>query len=206
MTHTEEIMAGKTVEMVAGRATGVLFFAGFGSLWLFNGLAALHRVSGIAIAAILTIAAALIVPALRLLQHTASKTSPSLPESLEALAKKREFYRVNVIQWIAIVGAVVLFNMIHRPEFLAPVIAFIVGMHLFPLAKLFNYPAHNVTGILLVLWSTAVVAFLSNADLPAAGAIGAAVILLGSAAYTLISAYRRAKTAIDPGMKYIAAA
>ena len=205
MTHTEEVMAGKTAEMVSGRATGVLFFSGFGSLWLFNGLTAMHRLSEIGVVAILTIAVALIFPALRLLQM-ASKTIPSIPESPAALAKKREFYRVNAIQWIAIVAAVFLFNLLHRPEFLAPVIAFIVGMHLFPLAKLFNYPAHNITGTLLVLWSTAIVALLPDADLPSMGAIGAAVILLGSAAYTLMSAYRKSRSKIVSGMKYSAAA
>jgi hypothetical protein len=204
MTHTEGMTAGKTAGTLAGRAIGVLFFAGFGSIWLFDGLAAMHRIDGIGIAAILTIAAALIVPALRLLQ-TASKAAPAVPDLPDAIARKREFYRVNTIQWIAIAAAVVFFNLLHRPEFLAPVIAFIVGMHLFPLAKLFRYPAHNVTGILLVLWSTGIVALLADADLPSAGAIGAAVILLGSAAYTLIGAYREAKLVIVSGMKYSAA-
>jgi uncharacterized membrane protein len=88
----------------------------------------------------------------------------------------------------------VVLNLLQKPEFLVPVIAFIVGMHLFPLAKLFRYPAHNVTGTLLVLWSIGVVAALPPLALASAGAMGAGAILLGSAAYTLINATRAAKS------------
>jgi energy-coupling factor transporter transmembrane protein EcfT len=185
-----------TTEMISARATGVLFFSAFGSLWLYNGLAASHRLNPITVAAILVILTALVVPAIRLIQ-TASKAAPPQPDFVndtpEAIQRKRAFHRVNAIQWIAIVAAVVFFNFIHRPEFLAPVIAFIVGMHLFPLAKLFRYGAHNVTGTLLVLWSTAIVTVLPAQALPSAGALGAATILLVSAAYTLATAYRQSE-------------
>jgi hypothetical protein len=194
MTHQTN-----TAEIVSGRATGVLFFAGFGSLWLYNGLAASHHLNPITLAAIAVIFAVLIVPAVRLIQ-TAAKTAPALPDACtapEAIQRNRAFYRINAMQWGAGFAAIVLFNAIHRPEFLAPVIAFIVGMHLFPLAKLFRYPVHNVTGTLLVLWSTAIVAVLPPQALPAAGAFGAAAILLASAAYTLTNAYQQSKSTLN---------
>jgi len=193
-----------TAEIVSGRATGVLFFAGFGSLWLSNGLAASHHLNAITVAALAVILAALTIPAIRLIQ-SAAKASPATPESpaesSEAIQRNRAFYRINAMQWGAGFAAIVLFNAIHRPEFLAPVIAFIVGMHLFPLAKLFRYPVHNVTGSLLVLWSTAIVAVLPPQALPAAGTFGAAAILLASAAYTLTNAYQQSKSTLNPTLQ-----
>ncbi len=35
----------QTAEAISGRAAGVLFFAGFGTLWLCTGLAAMHRLN-----------------------------------------------------------------------------------------------------------------------------------------------------------------
>jgi hypothetical protein len=185
--------AGKTAAAVSGRATGVLFFAGFGSIWMCNGLAAMHRLNSISLAAVFVIAASLVFPAFRLLA-VAAKSSPQMEEdSPEQLDMKRVFWRVNSMQWAAIAAAVVLLNLIHKGEFLVPVITFIVGMHLYPLAKLFRYPAHNVTATLLVVWATVLAAMLPGPMLPSVGAVGTAAILLGSAAYTIWSANRTAR-------------
>ena len=72
----------------------------------------------------------------------------------------------------------------HLPEFIVPAIATIVGLHLFPLARVFHYPLHHATGTLLVLWSAGVVLTLPHEKLPSVGALGTAAILLVNAAYT----------------------
>jgi hypothetical protein len=78
----------------------------------------------------------------------------------------------------------------HLPEFIVPAIATIVGLHLFPLARVFHYPIHHVTATLLVLWPAGVVLALPQERLPSVGALGTAAILLVSAAYTLTIATR----------------
>ena len=70
-----------------------------------------------------------------------------------------------------------------------PAIETIVGLHLFPLARVFNYPLHYV-GTLLVLWSAGVVLTLPHEKLPSVGALGTAAVLLVSAAYTRTIATR----------------
>ena len=50
-------------------------------------------------------------------------------------------------------AAVILVGIFHLPEFMVRAIATIVGLHLFPRARVFHYPIHYVTGMLLVLWS-----------------------------------------------------
>jgi hypothetical protein len=191
--------ADKTAAAVSGRATGVLFFAGFGAIWMRNGLAAMHRLNSISLAAIAVIAASLIIPAVRLLVVAARNASQAGADSPEQLQMRQLFWRVNTIQWAAIVAAVILLNLIHKGNFLVPVITFIVGMHLFPLAKVFRYPAHNVTGTLLTAWATVLAATLPESMLPSVGAVGTAAILLGSAAYTLTAATRAAKAIAATG-------
>src|SRR5271165_2191571 len=150
MQSIETMHAGKAAEAISGRATGVLFFAGFGSLWLYNGMSAIHRLNPISIAAIGVIFAALSVPAALLLRSMSKATHGA--GSLDSTEVKRTFSRVNIMQWAAIVAAIVLFNAIHKQEFLATVITFIVGAHLIPLGRLFRYTAHYVTGVLLMAW------------------------------------------------------
>jgi hypothetical protein len=196
--------AAKVAEAVSGRATGVLFFAGFGAIWMINGLAAMHRLNPISLAAIAMIAAALAIPAIRLLRIAASSASrnPPAPAEIECQAEiKRAFWRVNTAQWIAILAAIVVLNLAQKVEYLAPVITFIIGMHFFPLATLFRYRAHNLTGTLLVLWAIANTATLPPQLLPSIGALGTATILLASAAHTIYSAARAARTITAAGLR-----
>ena len=190
----EAMQAGKTAEAISGRATGVLFFAGFGSIWLYNGISAMHRLNPISVAAIGVIFAALFVPAGLLLRASSKVTYANEADSQHSTEAKRTFTRVNILQWTAIVAALVLFNVLHKQEFLAAVITFIVGAHLIPLARLFCYPAHYVTGGLLMFWATLIAIMLPGEMMPSIGTLGTAAILLGSAAYTLASAGRAARS------------
>jgi hypothetical protein len=184
-----------TAEAISGRATGALFFSGFGSLWLCTGLAAMHRLNIVSGAAAAIVLILLVLWAVRLLQlvSKAPKTGMDAEREKEI---KRTFGRVNTIQWIAIPVAVVAMNIVHRPEWIVPAIATIVGLHLFPLARLFRYPAHYVTGTLLVLWSVGAVVVLHREDIPSTGALGTAAILLLSSLYTLTLAERAAKNVL----------
>jgi hypothetical protein len=184
----------QTLQAISGRATGVLFFAGFGALWLCAGLSAMHRLNAatfvFAVAAPLV---SLVIPALMLLRRVPS-TPPEAQDEERSRQYKRTFGRVNGIQWTAIILAVVLLNIFHQVAYIVPVIATIVGLHLFPLARLFQYRAHYVTGTLLVLWSIGTATLLSSQNIAGFGAVGTAIILLISAAYTLVSATRAASS------------
>jgi hypothetical protein len=184
----------QTLEAISGRATGVLFFAGFGALWLCTGLSALHRLTLAAcVFAVAAPVVSLVIPALLLLWRV-----PSIPLEAQDEERNRQyrrtFGRINGIQWTAIILAVILLNIFHQVAYIVPTIATIVGLHLFPLARLFQYPAHFVTGTLLVLWSVGTATLLSSQNIAGFGAVGTAIILLLSAAYTLVSATRAASS------------
>ncbi len=103
------------------------------------------------------------------------------------LRSKRMFAAVNIIQWVSIGTAVTILGMLHMPEYIIPAIAIIVALHLFPLAGSFRHRQHYVTGALLLVWSLGVLAVLPRDRVPGIGAVGTGVILLASAAWTLVT-------------------
>jgi hypothetical protein len=58
---------------------------------------------------------------------------------------------VFAAELIAIALLVVLLNLLHRPTFILPAVAVIVGLHFIPLARLFNAPLFYSTGVAMVL-------------------------------------------------------
>lgn len=183
---------GQTVREITGRATGVLFLAGFGSIWLCAGLLSLQRLKPFGLIAVVAAPLlALSIPAISLLKRF-SGTTPVAADSERERQFSQSFRRVNTMQWVAIVLAVVLLNIFHRTEWIVPAVAAIVGLHFLPLARLFRYSPHYVTGTLLVLWSAISVLFLRTENILSAGCLGTASILLLSAAYALSNALRAA--------------
>jgi hypothetical protein len=187
MTNTSQI-----AEAVAGRAMGVFFVAGFGSIWMCTGLAALGHLTLLSGIGILIVLAALVLPAVQLLRKTRKyKVEEADPERSRRIG--RAFGWINTVQWIAIVAAIVLLNVFRQPDYIVPAIATIVGLHMLPLARLFEYPAHYLAGGLLVAYSAATVLWLPKQQIPGPGAAGTAVILFATAANSLLSAERAAR-------------
>ena len=82
-------------------------------------------------------------------------------------------------------AAVILLGIFHLQLFIVPAIATIVGLHLFPLARVFHYPLHYVTGALLTLWSDRRGADAAPGEAALSGGLGTAAILLVSATLTI---------------------
>jgi len=174
-----------TANQLSGRAIGSIFFSGFGALWIALALYIKQTLSidlAIGIGAAL---AALLLTAFWLMRR--AKRFPKLPEDK---AMGRAFNRINAIQWIAVAIVGFTFARLHIDVYVLSAITAIVGIHMFPLAKLFRYPLHNVTGAVLVAWASASVLFVSADHLQSATAIGTGIILWLSAAVTLALAIK----------------
>ena len=178
-------MNSHTPETVAARAIGVLFAAGFGALWMAMGLAAMHRLNLLSAALILAVLLTLVLSALCLRRRAETHITTTRDEA-EDRQVQRTFHRVNAAQYGAIPFVILGMNLLHRPEWIAPGIAIVVGLHLFPLARLFRNPAHNLTGSALIAWAVFSMAVLPNAFIPSRSAIGVAAILWMSATYHLL--------------------
>lgn len=170
-----------TANQITGRAVGSLFFTGFGALWLVLSLVARERLNA---ASISTVAAGLIILAsaavLLMRQSRRFRAVPEDPEQTKA------FNRINAVQWIAVAIVAFTFSVLHQQAYVPSAITAIVGLHLFPLARLFNYRMHHVTAISLVLWATVCLLALPVDRLQGITALGTGIILWLSAAIGLV--------------------
>jgi hypothetical protein len=180
-------MSGEiTANEMRGRAIGALFFTGFGGLWLVLALYAREQLSVVSGALVSGGAATLVSGAVWLI----SKAS-GLRKVDECPAMRRAFGWINLGQWIAIALVAFSFARLHIDAYVMSAITAIVGLHMLPLARLFRYKPHYVTGTVLVSWAAVSIFLLPVDRLQGGTALGTGAILWSSAFFTLILAMGR---------------
>jgi hypothetical protein len=173
-----------------GRGIGVMFLAFFGTWWMVAGL---NGILGIK----LSLLSAVIGVGLFAAGWRQSQREEREPDAVDAAragidAQRAKMFRnVNIAQWGAIVCLLVVLNLAHHVEWIMPGIMAVVGLHFFPLAKLFRNRSHYVTGTALVALAASYPFVTAQGPGSAMGPIGAALILWLSAATTLFQAARR---------------
>jgi hypothetical protein len=180
-----------TANQLTGRAIGALISTGFGTLWLFLSLYAREQVTVVSLAGLALIAAGLALGAVQLMDQ--AKRFPRVPDDPRIM---KMFHWVNAIQWVVCFVLAMTLGRLHLDAYIVPAIACIVGLHLFPLARLFRYPMHYATGTAMVLWSAGVMFVVPADHVQGITALGAGVILLSSAAVSLALALETARKAI----------
>jgi hypothetical protein len=178
---------------LSGMAIGSMFFAGFGAVWLFMALTAQQGITFAAVSGVMLGLLFLLLTALYLMRQ--SRRWPRVPNNP---AVGRTFRWINVIQWIAVGLVVLSFGKLHLDAYITSAITAIVGLHMFPLARLFRYPMHYATGAALVAWAAASAILPPDAQMQARAALGTGIILWLSAAVTLAVAVNAALQAV-PG-------
>ena len=181
----------QNANQLSGRAIGAIFFTGFGALWLLLALYIKELLSAVTIAALLLGFALLLAAALTLLRR--AKRWPRVPDDP---AVSRTFNRVNAAQWIAVAIAATALHKLHQDVYVMNAITVITGLHMFPLARLFRYWPHHVTGAALVVWSAASL-FVPIDHLQGIAALGTGLILWSSATATLALAFQDARQQAD---------
>lgn len=182
-----------TANQLRGRAIGSLFFTGFGALWLVIALYALERLSVIAGVFLALVIALLLLNASRLFGE--ARRWPRVPDDP---AMGRAFGRINAIQWIAVFVVAFTFAKLHLDAYIMSAITLIVGLHMFPLARLFHYSMHNKTGAVLVAWSVLSTFIVPKDHLQGIAALGTGMILWIAAAITLRLASQEARNSMPP--------
>ena len=168
---------------IRGRAIGATFFAVFGSIWILLALYVkqmLHVTTGLWLALDLTVLLAM--------AWWLSQQARRFPMAPEDPAQSRTFVRINVLQWVAVAAVCALFGRLRWDAYTLCAVTAIVGLHLFPLARLFRYPAHYVTGSLLVAWAAVSAAVTPAEHLQGTSAMGTGILLMLSSFATLILA------------------
>jgi hypothetical protein len=182
-----------TANRLQGCAIGAMIFSGFGACWLTLALAVRQWLTALTLAGILLVAAGLLLLGLRLFRE--ARRFPRVPDDPRIA---RIFHLVNAGQWVVIFLAARLLSHLHLDAWTVPMIAGVVGLHLFPLAHIFRHPLHYVTGSLMILWALGVSIFGPAEHIPSGTAMGAGIILWSSAAVTLAYALRIAGRAPAP--------
>jgi len=116
------------------------------------------------------------------------RTYPSLDRSAANLAMRKkvngQFGLINFVQWGAIFAAFYALPRLELGDWILPAIILIVGIHFFPLARLFNAPRDYVTGAAMVAWAILYPALFSAGKGGPIGAVGAGAILWTTTAFT----------------------
>jgi hypothetical protein len=179
------MQSNPTANQICGRAIGALFFTLFGTVWLLLALYARQTLTPLNLAAVLLgglfLASFSILLTRRARQFLATAQNP---------ATSRAFSRVNAIQWIAVAVVAFTFARLHISAYVLSAVTIIVGLHMFPLARIFRYGMHYVSGTALTLWGLASMFIVPVERLQSATAFGTGILLWLSAAATIALAYR----------------
>ena len=183
----------RTTSNLSGRAIGAMIFTGFGALWFLLSLYVRQQLNAANLAANLAWIAGAVLMLAAAATHVLRRAEPALAGPNDA-RRSRAFHTINAAQWIAIFIALTILRRLHLDVYGVGAIAAIVGLHLFPLARLFRNPLHYATGTALVAWA-ACVSRLAPADtMQGITALGTGAILWLSAAVTLAMALHTLRT------------
>lgn len=167
----------------ASRATGAMFFSVFGGIfftvWYFR--------SGAESVPLLLLIFILTIVMILFSLTTYNKNKTALEGKKETPGKKKAdklFHIINFGQWILIlITGNVLANM-GKLDLVIPAAILIIGLHFLPLAVIFKYYPHYVTGALMIMWAVFYPGLIGAAN--SAGLIAPGAILWASALFGLI--------------------
>ncbi|MFE6076495.1 DUF7010 family protein [Paenibacillus sp. NPDC057886] len=138
---------------VFGAANGVMFMTFFGALWASIGIIGSHGLGdpwSLVLSGIMTLI--LLSGAISLFGKARNMNHAATPEEIEQRRNiNRKFGLVFGLEGLAIFIASVICNMINYFEVFFPIMAIIVGIHFFPLARLFRENFYYGTGITLCI-------------------------------------------------------
>jgi len=168
----------------ANRAIGAMFFCVFGGAWLALWA---HEVFVAPLAAYVLISFATLI-FFWLVLRIYKLHAPALraePETREKRRQSRGFHIVNTGQWIVLMVVANVLANIGLASWIIPAAIFIVGAHFVPLAKLFNYPPHYITGAAMMLLAVLYPRLAPGGAGSSIGCLGAGIILWSSAAWAI---------------------
>ncbi len=161
-----------------------MFFAVFGGMWLGLWAHSEYPESVAALLAIAAVTAALLAAAYQAYKAN-SLALKAIAQTPESLRKSRMFSLVNARQWGVIFVVAVVLSRIGYARWILPAVVLIVGLHFLPLARLFAYRPHYLTGAALVLLACVYPFAALEGPESAVGALGAGLILWLSAVWAI---------------------
>ena len=169
---------------MAGRAIGAMFFSVFGGLWL--GLWANDQYPGVVGLLIVALGTAVLLATSHRVYKDNSPALKAIAQTPESRRKSRLFNLINALQWGVILLVALVLTHTGNTRWVLPAIVFIVGVHFLPLARLFEYRPHYLTGAALIVLASVYPLIARDGPENAIGALGAGLILWASAVRALL--------------------
>lgn len=185
-THGNGTMNSNNIPLsieAASRAVGAMFFTVFGTAWLALWAMNAYQRPWSALLPIACFACLLFSLALQRYTKYRVLTKRMTPIYGDN-RKSMGFFYINAIQWLSIAISVVILTGFGKISYIPTAVIAIVGAHFLPLARLFNYPPHYMTGAALLACAS-VSALTHTGQTTACLATG--LILWGSALWALCS-------------------
>lgn len=133
----------------AKRAIGAMFFAAFGGAWLALWAHFAFSVPLVAYGLVALLTASLFTHVYRVYAANQPALLAESGSPKEA-RKSRLFHMVNGGQWVVVLIVGNVLANVGRHDLVVPAAMFIIGAHFIPLARLFSYRPHLVTGAALM--------------------------------------------------------
>jgi hypothetical protein len=159
-----------------------MFFSVFGGAWLVLWASAEFTRPGWPIAAIALATAGLLAASVRVYRHHKPALA-AVAQSPEERRRSHAFGFINGAQWALIALLVFALARSGPQAYIVPGIVLIVGLHFIPMALVFSYRPHFVTGAALTLWPLLYVPLAGPAS--GIGPLGAGIVLWCSAAWAI---------------------
>ena len=172
-----------------GRCNGALFFSIFGGVWLLLSAYAFGTPNKALVLFIVVVMAATITLAWRIQRRGKDAAKDAYP-SEERKRNDRGFGIVNAVTWTSVFLVFVLFPRMGIERLIFPTLVSIVGLHFFPMPKLYRHTANFVTGACMVVWAIVCPFFTSGDRMIGYEALGAGLILWLSSSWALVTANR----------------
>ena len=135
-----------------GRCYGALFFTVFGLAWFYLAAFAFVSFSKLAVIAITVGSTLLVNPALYLRKRGKDAAKNAFPEE-EQKRNDRIFGIVNAVTWVSVFLVFQIFPRVGLRELIFPAVVTIVGLHFFPMPRLFRHRSNLVTGAVMIAWA-----------------------------------------------------
>lgn len=168
----------------AGRAIGAMFFSAFGGAWLL-----LWAYSEFGLAVGVLAVPGLVTLGLLTWAYKVYRTHAAAMRELEhspvARRRGRIFNAINAAQWVLIFVAATLLSTFGHGDLVLPTIIGIIGLHFLPLAWLFAYRPHLLTGVALLALACVYPSVAEGGGQSSVGALGAGLILWTSAVWAI---------------------
>ncbi len=150
-----------------------MFFAFFGGAWLLNGYA-LARGSSPMLVVLLTATTLILFLTAFAVARKQRDALRAARETAESRRARKQFLTINATQWVAAIAAVVVPHQFGHDAWAVPAVMLVVGLHFLPLARVFRYRPHYLTGAALILTAILYPFASQNGPGSAAGSIAAA--------------------------------